>query len=43
MNGNYLLKLIENFSGNAPGNGALMTFRDSSWLMSIVVAAQPHL
>ena len=42
MNGNYLLKLIENFSGNVPGNGALMTFRDSSWLMSIVVAAQPH-
>ena len=23
MNGNYLLKLIENFSGNAPGNGRL--------------------
>ncbi|MGN0398377.1 MAG: oleate hydratase [Candidatus Fimimorpha sp.] len=42
MKGDHLLKMIENFSGNVPGNGALMTFRDSSWLMSIVVAAQPH-
>ena len=40
--GNLLLKLIEQFSGNIPGSGALMTFKDSSWLMSIVVAAQPH-
>ncbi len=40
--GNKLLKLIERFSGNIPGSGALMTFKDSSWLMSIVVAAQPH-
>ena len=40
--GNRLLKRIENFSGNVPGSGALMTFKDSSWLMSIVVAAQPH-
>ncbi len=40
--GNRLLKRFENFSGNAPGNGALMTFRDSNWLMSIVIAAQPH-
>lgn len=40
--GNKLIKMIENFSGNIPGSGALMTFKDSSWLMSIVVAAQPH-
>lgn len=40
--GNKLLKMIENFSGNVPGSGALMTFKDSNWLMSIVVAAQPH-
>lgn len=40
--GNRLLKMIERFSGNIPGSGALMTFKDSSWLMSIVVAAQPH-
>ncbi|RFZ75707.1 oleate hydratase [Lacrimispora amygdalina] len=40
--GNRLLKLIEDYTGNVPGSGALMTFKDSSWLMSIVVAAQPH-
>lgn len=40
--GNRLLKKIESFSGNVPGSGALMTFCDSNWLMSIVVAAQPH-
>lgn len=42
MRGNGLLKRIEEFSGNVPGSGALMTFKDSSWLMSIVVACQPH-
>ena len=35
-------KLIEEFTGNAPGTGALVTIKDSSWLMSIVVAYQPH-
>lgn len=40
--GDKFLKLIEKFSRNKPGSGALMTFKDSSWLMSIVVAAQPH-
>ncbi|MGW0748174.1 oleate hydratase [Streptomyces sp. NPDC002587] len=37
-----LLKRIEEFSGNAPGTGALMTFKDSRWLMSVVVPHQPH-
>lgn len=40
--GNEILKLIEHFTGNVAGSGALMTFKDSSWLMSSVVAAQPH-
>lgn len=40
--GNKLLKMIEKYSRNVPGSGGLMTFKDSSWLMSIVVAAQPH-
>lgn len=40
--GNKLLKMIEKYSRNVPGSGALMTFKDSGWLMSIVVAAQPH-
>lgn len=30
------------FTGNEPGTGALVTFKDSNWLMSIVVAYQPH-
>lgn len=41
-NGDKLLKRIERFTGNIPGSGALMTFKDSNWLMSTVVAAQPH-
>ena len=40
--GNKFLNLIEKFSTNIPGSGALMTFKDSNWLMSIVIAAQPH-
>lgn len=42
MKGGELLKRIEKYSKNIPGSGALMTFKDSKWLMSIVVAAQPH-
>ena len=30
------------FSGNQPGTGGLVTFKDSNWLMSIVLAYQPH-
>lgn len=37
-----LLHRIEEFSGNLPGTGGLMTFKDSGWLMSIVVPHQPH-
>ncbi|SFC87282.1 oleate hydratase [Flexibacter flexilis DSM 6793] len=40
--GDKMLQLLEEYSGNKPGSGALMTFKDSSWRMSIVVAAQPH-
>ncbi|MCP2731448.1 oleate hydratase [Limnofasciculus baicalensis] len=34
-------KMVE-FSGNQPGTGGLVTFKDSNWLMSIVLAYQPH-
>ncbi|EKZ97693.1 oleate hydratase [Cupriavidus metallidurans] len=37
-----LVHRIEEFTGNAPGTGGLMTFKDSRWLMSIVVPHQPH-
>ena len=33
---------MEEFSGNAPGTGGLVTFRGSSWFMSVVVPYQPY-
>ncbi|MCZ4125906.1 oleate hydratase [Streptomyces sp. H39-S7] len=41
MRGPAVLKRIEEFPGNAPGTGGLMAFKDSNWLMSIVVPAAP--
>jgi oleate hydratase len=34
--------LMEKFTGNAAGTGALVTLTDSNWLMSVVLAYQPH-
>ena len=34
--------LLEEFTGNKHGTGALVTFKDSNWLMSLVMARQPH-
>ncbi|KAF4627074.1 hypothetical protein G7Y89_g11082 [Cudoniella acicularis] len=36
------IKQYEEWSGNKAGTGALVTFKDSAWLMSIVVPHQPH-
>ena len=33
---------MEKFSGNVDGTGGLVTVTDSNWLMSIVIAHQPH-
>jgi oleate hydratase len=33
---------MDRFSGNQAGTGGLVTFKDSNWLMSIVLAHQPH-
>jgi oleate hydratase len=33
---------MEEFSGNLSGTGGLVTMTDSNWLMSIVIARQPH-
>ncbi|MBX9849196.1 MAG: oleate hydratase, partial [Rhodocyclaceae bacterium] len=33
---------MHQFSGNEAGTGGLVTFKDSNWLMSIVLANQPH-
>jgi len=33
---------MEKFTGNAAGSGGLVTITDSNWLMSVVLAHQPH-
>ena len=33
---------MEAFSGNRAGTGGLVTFKDSNWLMSVVLYHQPH-
>jgi oleate hydratase len=33
---------MESFTGNEAGTGNLVTFKDSNWLMSIVLPHQPH-
>ena len=33
---------MEDYSGNLDGTGGLVTLLDSNWLMSIVIARQPH-
>ena len=33
---------MEDFTGNLSGTGGLITMTDSNWLMSIVIARQPH-
>ncbi|MCI4679625.1 oleate hydratase [Rhodoblastus acidophilus] len=42
LHGETFLKRIVEFTGNQPGTGGLMTFFESSWLMSLVNAYQPH-
>ena len=36
------LNKMKDWTGNDPGTGALVTFKDSNWYMSIVIARQPH-
>ncbi|MFZ2986391.1 oleate hydratase, partial [Ideonella sp.] len=33
---------MQAFTGNEAGTGGLVTFKDSNWLMSVVLAHQPH-
>lgn len=40
--GTQFFDLMEEFSGNKAGTGGLITFKDSNWLMSIVLPHQPH-
>ncbi|KNE72694.1 hypothetical protein AMAG_16452 [Allomyces macrogynus ATCC 38327] len=36
------LRLNEMWTTNSPGTGALVTFKDSKWRLSYVIAKQPH-
>lgn len=36
------LRIVRDFTGNVPGEGGLITFADSGWLLSIVIPHQPH-
>ena len=36
------LHLVHDLTSNVPGEGGLVTFPDSAWLLSIVVPHQPH-
>ena len=38
----YFFAFMEAFTGNTAGTGGLVTFADSSWFMSVVLAHQPH-
>jgi oleate hydratase len=42
LNNEEFLARITGLTHNEPGTGALMTFKDSNWLMSIVIPHQPH-
>ncbi|MCJ1403552.1 hypothetical protein MMC11_006775 [Xylographa trunciseda] len=42
LHSHEFLDRVTTWSGNKPGTGALVTFKDSAWLMSIVVPHQPH-
>lgn len=36
------LRIVRDFTGNVPGEGGLITFKESNWLVSIVIPHQPH-
>ena len=42
MHGDTLLNRIIEYTGNEPGTGALTTWIESGWHLSMVVPAQPH-
>ena len=42
MQGTGFLDVMEALSDNEAGTGGLVTFRDSRWLLSIVIPHQPH-
>ena len=42
MHDPIFLRIVNELTGNVPGEGGLVTFPDSAWLASIVIPHQPH-
>ncbi len=42
LHGPTFFQIVRDLTGNVPGEGGLITFPESSWLASIVLAHQPH-
>ncbi len=42
MHDPIFLRVVNELTGNVPGEGGLVTFPDSAWLASIVIPHQPH-
>jgi oleate hydratase len=42
LRGSDFFEFMQSFTDNAAGTGGLVTFTDSNWLMSIVLARHPH-
>lgn len=42
LHDNAFFDAMQAFSGDVAGTGGLVTFKDSNWLMSVVLAHQPH-
>ena len=37
-----LLRIVQGLTGNVPGEGGLISFPESGWLLSIVIPHQPN-
>ena len=42
FNSPLFFRMVQDFTGNEGGTGGLVTFKDSNWLMSVVLPHQPH-
>jgi len=42
LHNHEFFRLFEQWSSNSPGTGGLTTFKDSNWLLSIIIPNQPY-
>jgi oleate hydratase len=42
LKGGEFFRIVRDLTGNVPGEGGLVTFTESNWLVSIVLPHQPH-